>query len=57
MKYQKIAEATGYLSANKIANKVTKVSRRSPQNNSNENDKEIPKQIYIYISRTNTENY
>ena len=36
MKYQKTAEATGYLSANKIANKVTKVSRRSPQNNSYE---------------------
>ena len=39
MKYQKTAEATGYLSANKIANKVTKVSRRSPQNYSYENDK------------------
>ena len=29
---QKTAEATGVLSGNKIANKITKVSRSSPQN-------------------------
>ena len=43
---------------NKIANKITKVSRKAPQNNSEtatneaENiglDREIPKYIYIYI--------
>ena len=34
MEYQKTAEATGDLIGNKIANKITKVSRSSPQNNS-----------------------
>ena len=37
--------------ANKSANEITKVSRSSPQNNSetitNEHDKEIPKERYI----------
>ena len=33
MEYQKIAEATGDLIGNKIANKITKVSENSPQNN------------------------
>ena len=36
---------------NKIANRITKVSKNSQQNNSetvtNENDKEIPKERYI----------
>ena len=40
---------------------MTKVSRSSPQNNSeiitNERDKEIPKERYIYISTRKTENY
>ena len=31
---QKTAEATGYLIGNKIANKITKVSKNSPQNKS-----------------------
>ena len=48
---QKTAEATGDLICNKIANRVTKVSRSSPQNNSetitNEHDKEITKERYI----------
>ena len=48
---QKIAEPTGDLIGNKIANKITKVSKNSQQNNSetvrNENDKEIPKERYI----------
>ena len=58
---QKTAETAGDLIGNKIADavgkssdgKITKVSRNSQQNNSeaftNENDKEIPKERYIYI--------
>ena len=34
MEYQKTAAASGDLIGNKIANKITKVSRTSPQNNS-----------------------
>ena len=44
---QKRAEATGDLTGNKIADKITKFTKTSQQNNSetvaNENDKEIPK--------------
>ena len=44
---QRTAEATGDLNGNKIANRITKVSKKSQQNNSetvtNEHDKEIPK--------------
>ena len=51
MEHQKAAEATGDLTGNKIADKITKVSKNSQQNNSetviNENDKEIPKERYI----------
>ena len=51
MEYQKIAETTSDLIGNKIANKITKVSRSSPQNNSetiaNEHAKEIPKDKYM----------
>ena len=59
MEYQKTAEATNDLIANKIADavakrydgKITKVLRNSPQNNSeaitNEHDKEIPKERYM----------
>ena len=47
----KIAEATSDLIGNTIANKITKVSKHSQQNNSeivtNLNDKEIPKERYI----------
>ena len=47
----KAAEATGDLMRNKIADRITKVSKNSQQNNSetvtNENDKEIPKERYI----------
>ena len=46
------AETTGVLICNKIANRIAKVSRRSPQNNSetitNEHDKQIPKERSIY---------
>ena len=42
----KKAEATSNLISNKIADKITKVSKISPQNNSetitNEHDKEVP---------------
>ena len=52
MEYQKTAEATGDMIGNKIANKITTVSRSSPQNNSeaitNEHDKIIPKERYIF---------
>ena len=48
---QKAAETTGDMIGNKIATRTTKVSRSSPQNNSetitNEYDKEIPKERYI----------
>ena len=49
---QKTAEATGDLIGNKIAYKIRKFSKTSPQNNSetvtNEHDKEIPKERYIF---------
>ena len=48
---QKTAEATGDLISNKIANRITKVSKYLQQNNSEkvtkDNDKEIPKERYI----------
>ena len=48
---QKTAEANGDLTGNKIADRVTKVSKNSQQNNSetvkNENDKQIPKERYM----------
>ena len=51
MEYQNTAEAVGDLIVNKIANEITKVSRSSPQNNSetitNEHDKGIPEERYI----------
>ena len=47
----KKTEATGDLIGNKIADRITKVSRSSPQNNSetiiNKHNKEIPKERYI----------
>ena len=48
---QKTAEETGDLIANKIANRITKISNNSQQNKLetviNGNDKEIPKKRYI----------
>ena len=48
---QKAAEATGGLIGNKIANRITKVSKNSLQNISetvtNEHDKEILKEIFV----------
>ena len=43
---KKTAEVTGDLIGNKNANKITKVSQNAQHNNS-ENDKQIPKEIYI----------
>ena len=49
----KTAEATSDLIGNKISDRNVKISKTSQQNNSgtvkNEDDKEIPKEIYIYI--------
>ena len=51
-KFKKTAEPTGDLIGNKIANRITKVLINWQRNNSdtytNENDTEIPKQIYIH---------
>ena len=48
---QKTAETTFNLIGNKMANRITKVSRRPQHNNSetitNEHDKEIPKERHI----------
>ena len=48
---QKTVEETGDLIDNKVAERVTKVSKNLQQNNSetvtNEHDKEIPKERYI----------
>ena len=48
---QKTAEATGDLIGNKIADRITKVSKISPKNNSETNEKEkkeIGKDIYLH---------
>ena len=56
---KKSAEATADFMGNKIANEITKISKNSPQNNSetvkNEHDKEIPKKDIV--SRRKKENY
>ena len=44
---QKTAEATGDLIGNKVADKNTRISKISPQNNSERDEEEIFKQIYI----------
>ena len=48
---QKQAKASGDLTCNKISNRMTKVLKKSRQNNSetvtNENDKKIPKERYM----------
>ena len=52
---QKTAEATGDLIGNKIANRITKVSESSQQDNSetvtNEHDKKIPKERNISLEK------
>ena len=64
--FKNAAEARGDLIGNKIADKITKVSRRSPQNSSEKVesetvnirfDKEIPDtERYIYISSDKRQN-
>ena len=53
MEYQETAEATGDLDGKKIANRITKVSKKLLHNNSQrvtiENDRERPKEIYISL--------
>ena len=44
---QKTVEATGVFISNKIADRTTKVSRTSPQNNSVTNEKEVLRERYI----------
>ena len=44
---QKTAEATGGLIVNKNADKITKVSKRSPKNNSETSEEEILRERYI----------
>ena len=54
MEYKKTAKSTGDLVDNKIVNKIAKISRSSPQSNSetitNKYDKEIPKKVYVIIA-------
>ena len=52
--FQKTAKATDYLIVNKRANKITKVSKNSPHNNSETFTNE---EKMIYISRREKENY
>ena len=44
---QKTAEATDDLTGNKIAGKITRVSKLSPQNNSVKNEEDIFREKYI----------
>ena len=43
---QKTAETTGDLIGNEIADRITKVSKASPQNNSETNEEEILRERY-----------
>ena len=44
---QKTAEATGDLIGNKIADKITRVSKTLPQNNSGTNEEQILRERYL----------
>ena len=44
---QKTAEATGDLTGNKIADKITRVSKTSPMNNSETNEEEMVRVKFI----------
>ena len=44
---QKTAEATGDLIGNKIADKITRISKILPQNNSERDEEEILRERYI----------
>ena len=45
---KKTEEATGDLTGNKIADTITRVSKTSPQNNSETNEEEILRDRYIF---------
>ena len=45
---QKTVEATGDLIRNKITDKIRRVSKTSPQNNSETNENEILRERYIF---------
>ena len=45
--FQKIAEATGVFIDNKIADRITKVSKTPPKNNSETNEEEILRERFI----------
>ena len=45
--FQKAAEATDDLIGNKIAEKITRVSKTLSKNNSERNEEEIPRERYI----------
>ena len=51
---QKISEATSDLTGNKIVDKITSVSEK-PKNNETNNESEVPKKIHI--SKRKTGNY
>ena len=51
---QKTARATGDLIGNKIADKITRSSKTSPQNNLKTNEKKLSEK---YLSRIKTKNY
>ena len=44
---KKTEESTGYLIGNKIADKIGRVSKTSPQNNSETNEEEILRERYV----------
>ena len=50
--FQRTVEAAGYLIGNKVANKITGVSKNSEAVESVKKiDKEIPKERYIYLQK------
>ena len=46
-RFKKTAEVTGGLTGNQIADKITKVWKTSPQNNSEINGEEVHRERYI----------
>ena len=54
---QKIEEATGDLIGNKIADKITSISKKPSNNNNNNNNNEYVNFKKIHISQRNATNY
>ena len=54
---QETAEATGDLPGNKIADKITIVSKKKSNNNNNNNNVELATHKKIHITRRKTTNY